>query len=290
MERKIWFIFHLDDTMIGSLDGAVAKLLDRLSKVLDARPRAKAAIAEAMEAAKQARNDSNDMDFSEALNFVQLLQASSNTEENEEVRKIYELSMNTREHLKCGALVLMQSLRGMNKRIAFVTEGPDEKQLETISKLELESFIDHRDFLMAPPDKVSRKQFFEWAAAERGVAPGNICYIASDVERDLKPAREAGYFTIQLAEDDNIYLGPPDIRGCPPEVWDAPPAADLRDNFGSSFDPPMVRVNTLYKLHHVLQMDRGGKFMMGKDVWKITHDSDAPCRACRMIMENGIVI
>ncbi|KAJ3576627.1 hypothetical protein NPX13_g3636 [Xylaria arbuscula] len=139
-----------------------------------------------------------------------------------ELLTLYETTLRETLELKCGAMDLLRAIKGQGKKIAVITEGPQDAQEWTINNLGISPYV---DFLATTNHfKLSKTAgLFSRVLDELGISPSEIAYIGDSELRDMTPATELGIFCFHFAEDKNCNL----------ERY-----------------PP--RINTLNKLEHIL--------------------------------------
>ncbi|OAA60177.1 Haloacid dehalogenase-like hydrolase [Cordyceps fumosorosea ARSEF 2679] len=134
----------------------------------------------------------------------------------------YETALVGAHELKCGAIGLLSTIKGMGKKIVVITEGPQDGQERTVNALGIRNYIDFlattNHFRVSKVDGLFRK-----VLQHLGISSDEIAYVGDSEERDMEPAIAEGIFSIHLAEAKNISL---------------------------SSSPP--RVNTLRKLQYIM--------------------------------------
>ena len=143
----------------------------------------------------------------------------------DELLEIYETTMTASLELKAGVLELMSTVRSMGKRIAIITEGPQDAQNRTISALGLKKYS---DFIGTSNQFSCAKTsgLFPAVLSHLGITPGDMAFIGDSEERDIKPALVEGIFAIHFAETKH-----------------------------SSLDIDAPKISTFRKLQYILSMD-----------------------------------
>ena len=128
---------------------------------------------------------------------------------------------------KAGALSLLSYHRSIGKKIAIVTEGPQDAQQWTIEKLGLAEYVD----VLVTTNKfgVSKTEgLFEKVLDSLGIEGRDIVYVGDNYARDIVPAQEQKITTVHFSEDDGVVLS---LQG--------------------------MRVNSLLKIENVLRSGQG---------------------------------
>jgi putative hydrolase of the HAD superfamily len=115
--------------------------------------------------------------------------------------------------LKCGAISLLSTLKGMGKKLVIMTEGPQDAQERTIHRLGIGGYID----ILATTNHfgaTTTNGLFMKVLEHLGISPSGIAYIGDDELRDMKPAMAEGIFSIHLAETKHVSLNtfPPQLN------------------------------------------------------------------------------
>jgi len=125
----------------------------------------------------------------------------------------YEDTLTASLELKCGAVSLLSALKEMGKKIAVVTEGPQDAQERTIDALGIGKYVDFlattNRFRVAKTDGL-----FAEVLRHLGISSGDMAYVGDSEERDMNPAMAKGIFSIHLAEAKHVSLdsSPPRIN------------------------------------------------------------------------------
>ncbi|KAK8131724.1 Glyceraldehyde 3-phosphate phosphatase [Apiospora sp. TS-2023a] len=137
--------------------------------------------------------------------------------------ELYEKAITDSLELKSGALDLFALIRRSGRKIAVITEGPEDAQARTVDQMGLTDSVD----LVATSNYfgVSKTNgLFQAVLDDLNISTSDIAYIGDSEERDMKPAMELGIFCIHFSERKNCNL---------------------------ESHPP--RINTLNKLTHILR-------------------------------------
>lgn len=118
---------------------------------------------------------------------------------------LYETELKSSLELKSGEIELLTILKSLGKKIAIITEGPQDAQVWTLDELGLTGYVD----LLATSNhfKVSKTNGLLGTVLEHlGIPPSDMAYIGDSEERDIKPARDIGIFCIHFSERKNCNL------------------------------------------------------------------------------------
>ncbi len=140
---------------------------------------------------------------------------------------IYEAALATSLRLKSGALSLLTTLKNRGKKIAIITEGPEDAQIWTLHQLGLHPYVDFlattNRFRTSKVGGLLRK-----VLNTLNIGTTDVVYIGDSWPRDMEPAIEEGVLGIHYSEMDNISL-----------------------------DLSPIRVNSLWKVKHLLGGEGG---------------------------------
>jgi HAD superfamily hydrolase (TIGR01549 family) len=117
----------------------------------------------------------------------------------------YEETLTKALELKCGALDLLETLRALGKKIAVITEGPQDAQERTMRALGL---VDKADFLATTSAfGVSKTTgLFERVMDHLKISPADMVFVGDNEQRDMLPATRLGIYGIHYAEKENFSL------------------------------------------------------------------------------------
>jgi putative hydrolase of the HAD superfamily len=106
---------------------------------------------------------------------------------------------------KAGALTLLPYLRSIGKKVAIITEGPQDAQEWTIEKLGLSKHLDE----LVTTNKFGKSKtdgLFPSVLSALGIEGKDMVYIGDNYARDIVPAQEQGITTIHFSEAENVVL------------------------------------------------------------------------------------
>ncbi|TDZ22027.1 hypothetical protein Cob_v004797 [Colletotrichum orbiculare MAFF 240422] len=117
-----------------------------------------------------------------------------------ELLAIYEEALARSLQLKDGALSLLSTLRRVGKKIAVVTEGPQDAQERTVEQLGLAEYV---DFLATTNFfRVSKVDgLFPKVLEHLQISAADMVFIGDSSSRDMIPAGEANILCILYAEE-----------------------------------------------------------------------------------------
>lgn len=106
---------------------------------------------------------------------------------------------------KAGALTLLPYLRSIGKKVAIITEGPQDAQEWTIEKLGLSEHLDE----LVTTNKFGKSKtdgLFQSVLSALEIEGRDMVYIGDNYARDIVPTQEQGITTIYLSESENVVL------------------------------------------------------------------------------------
>ncbi|KAF9871391.1 had-superfamily subfamily variant 1 [Colletotrichum karsti] len=207
LNRKSWFGFDLDDTLhefrrassaatnqviqsISQRHGTpVQSLKDEYSTIL--REKTSSAFADGKTSIEYRRER-----FSTLLErFFLPLDAAF----IEQLLDTYEKTLAESLKLKDGALSLLSMLKKSGKKVAVITEGPQDAQERTVKHL---GIADHIDLLATTNFfGVSKTEgLFPKVLDHLGISAADMVYVGDNAARDVVPAEKAGILCIHYNE------------------------------------------------------------------------------------------
>lgn len=119
--------------------------------------------------------------------------------------EFYETTLMEFLQLKDGVLELFATIHAQGKKIAVITEGPQDAQERTIKRLRI---AEHIDFLATTNffgvSKVDG--LFPKVLGHLNIAPSDIAYVGDSKERDMRPAHGTGICCIQFSPNEEAML------------------------------------------------------------------------------------
>ncbi|TDZ29829.1 hypothetical protein C8035_v003965 [Colletotrichum spinosum] len=208
LAAKSWFGFDLDDTLHEfrrASSGATSQTLEVVSQ------RYGTATADLKDAYAEILRDKTLNAFSDGKTsfeyrrdrFAAVLERFSLPQDADflnELLAIYEEALARSLQLKDGALSLLSTLRRVGKKIAVVTEGPQDAQERTVEQLGLAEYV---DFLATTNFfRVSKVDgLFPKVLEHLQISAADMVFIGDNSSRDMIPAGEANILCIFYAEE-----------------------------------------------------------------------------------------
>ncbi|TEA12982.1 Pyrimidine 5'-nucleotidase YjjG [Colletotrichum sidae] len=208
LAAKSWFGFDLDDTLHEfrrASSGATSQTLEVVYQ------RYETATADLKDAYAEILRDKTLNAFSDGKTsfeyrrdrFAALLERFSLPQDADflsELLAIYEEALARSLLLKDGALSLLSTLRRVGKKIAVVTEGPQDAQERTVEQLGLAEYVD----VLATTNffRVSKVDgLFPKVLEHLQISAADMVFIGDSSSRDMIPAGEANILCILYAEE-----------------------------------------------------------------------------------------
>ncbi|ETS84494.1 hypothetical protein PFICI_02519 [Pestalotiopsis fici W106-1] len=211
--KKTWFGFDLDDTLHEfrrSSGKATHKVLRQISMQYDIPlPALQGEYSHILkEKTANAFSDGKTSFDYRRERFASLLANFSLPQDNTfltEILNSYESTLRASLELKCGALNLLSTIKGMGKKIVIMTEGPQDAQERAVKDLGIDG---HIDFLATTNyfgvTKVDG--LFNKVMKHLCISPEEIVYVGDNEDRDVKPAMAEGILCVHLAETKHVAL------------------------------------------------------------------------------------
>ncbi|KAJ5657733.1 uncharacterized protein N7484_001382 [Penicillium longicatenatum] len=130
---------------------------------------------------------------------------STSMSEIEPLLDIYQSSLRSHLALKPGVVDLFRVLRGLEKNIIVITEGPADAQQWTVKELGLEPYID----ILVTTNEVGTSKvdgLFGVVLGKYGIDAGDIVYFGDNAVRDVQAAGETGILAVLYDEGRNKVL------------------------------------------------------------------------------------
>ncbi|KAI4169925.1 MAG: hypothetical protein LQ343_005306 [Gyalolechia ehrenbergii] len=140
--------------------------------------------------------------------FTALMQAYQIEARNETLQHLlglYKASLQTALALKSGALELLSKLKGLDRKVILVTEGPEDAQRWTMEELGIADKVN----VLITSNKFGRTKtdgLFGIVLTELSVEAKNFVFVGDNIARDIMPAVEAGIMTVHYSESENVRL------------------------------------------------------------------------------------
>ncbi|KAF4945252.1 hypothetical protein FSARC_14470 [Fusarium sarcochroum] len=220
LQTKTWFGFDLDDTLHEFRKASRAATTHCLSRMASDNPHItlqdlqdqyqlilKKGTADAFTDGKTS-HDYRRARFSATLSHFGLSRNSVN-----ELLEDYERVLVENLTLKPGAITLLEAIKSSGRKIAVITEGPQDAQERAVRDLGIDKYI---DFLATTNyfgvAKISG--LFRKVLDHLKIQRQDIVYIGDSQQRDVEPATKEGIYAIHLHEDQTepLVLHPPSIN------------------------------------------------------------------------------
>ncbi|KAF4450099.1 hydrolase-the HAD superfamily protein [Fusarium austroafricanum] len=219
LQAKAWFGFDLDDTLHEFHNASRAATTHCLTRIANENPQItlqdlqdqygiilKQGTADAFTDGKTS-HDYRRARFAATLSHFGL---SHNVDE---LLEEYERVLVDNLTLKTGAVSLLEAIKASGRKVAVITEGPQDAQERAVRDLGIEPYI---DFLATTNlfgvAKISG--LFGKVLDHLKIKPDGIVYIGDSQQRDIEPATAEGIYVIHLheAQMEPLVLQPPSIN------------------------------------------------------------------------------
>ncbi|KAM0421111.1 hypothetical protein ACHAPT_011182 [Fusarium lateritium] len=220
LQAKTWVGFDLDDTLHEFRKASRAAVTHCLSRIANENPHSKVedleeqyriilkqGTASAFTDGKTSHDYRRER-FGATLSHFQL-----NHDSIEELLHDYERVLVENLTLKPGALPLLKAIKESGRKIAVITEGPQDAQERAVRDLGIASYIDFlattNRFGVAKTSRLFGKVLEHLKLQSR-----EIVYVGDSKERDVEPATDEGIYVIHLREDQasSLTLDPSSIN------------------------------------------------------------------------------
>ncbi|KAF4763566.1 hypothetical protein N7455_010984 [Penicillium solitum] len=150
--------------------------------------------------------------------FGRLLQAHELIDDSllDRLLEVYRDSLRENLTLKGGALHLLQTLQGLEKKVIVITEGPADAQEWTVQELGIRSYID----VLVTTNEVGKSKvdgLFGIVLEKYGIAAEDIVYFGDNGIRDVQAARQEGIMAVLYDEKEQSRLN--DASGLRVNSW-----------------------------------------------------------------------
>jgi FMN phosphatase YigB (HAD superfamily) len=217
--EKTWFGFDLDDTLhefrkasraaslpifehiAQSCDATVEDLRATYSKILSQKTSGAFTDGKSSETYRKER-------------FSALMEAYSvrfTDTTLDQLAAVYKESLQSSLEAKPGAVSLLRYLKHIGKKIAIVTEGPEDAQEWTLEKLGIASNVD----VLVTTNRFRRAKvdgLFVLVLKHLNIDAESIVYVGDSLERDISPARAEGILAVQFDEMESAFLDMTDLK------------------------------------------------------------------------------
>ncbi|KAM0244297.1 hypothetical protein ACHAP5_006413 [Fusarium lateritium] len=220
LQKKTWFGFDLDDTLHEFRKASRAATTHCLHRIASENPDIalqdlqeqygtilKQGTADAFTDGKTS-HDYRRARFSATLSHFGLSHNSV-----DELLEDYERVLVENLTLKPGAISLLEAIKESGRKIAVITEGPQDAQERAVRDLGIDKYI---DFLATTNyfgvAKISG--LFRKVLDHLKIQPEDLVYAGDSQPRDIEPATKEGIYAIHLHEDQTepLVLHPPSVN------------------------------------------------------------------------------
>ncbi|KAJ3515261.1 hypothetical protein NM208_g14984 [Fusarium decemcellulare] len=216
LRTKTWFGFDLDDTLHEfrrASRAATTHCLNRIAiknpqvKLEDLQEQYQAILKQGTAGAFTDGKSSHDYRrerFTATLRHFEL-----SHDLIEDLLEDYERVLVENLTLKAGALSLLKAIKSSGRKIAVITEGPQDAQERAVRDLGIANYI---DFLATTNHFGVAKTsgLFGKVLGHLEIQPSEIAYVGDSKERDIEPATQEGIYAIHLrdAQENSLVLDP----------------------------------------------------------------------------------
>jgi putative hydrolase of the HAD superfamily len=207
-----WFFFDLDDTLHSFRKASSAATTETLQLILASNPTATASLLDLQSSYRsilKLRTQAAFVDgktshlYREERFRILLEEYEMKADQDVMIRLLacYEKTLTANLMLKPHALELWKSLESRGKKIAIITEGPQDAQERTIDALGLASYVDH----LATTNKYGIAKtdgLYPRVLKSLGLRAEEVVTVGDSWERDIVPARRAGICAVWFNEHD----------------------------------------------------------------------------------------
>ena len=217
--EKTWFGFDLDDTLheFRKASGAASfTIFELISQTCDANIEELRATYSNILSQKTSsaftEGKSSDTYRKERFSILMKAHSASFTDDTlDQLAAAYERSLESSLEAKPGAVSLLRYLKSIRKKIAIVTEGPEDAQKWTLEKLGITDYVD----VLITSNRIGRTKvdgLFELMLKQLEIDARDVVYVGDSVKRDLAPARAEGIFSILCSEAEELALDGQELK------------------------------------------------------------------------------
>lgn len=217
--NKSWFGFDLDDTLHGfrkASRAASSTVFELISQTCEATIEELRTTYSTILSQKtsNAFADGKSSDIYRKERFSALMKAHSigfTDTTLDQLAAAYKSSLESSLEIKPGAVSLLRRLKHIGKKVAIVTEGPEDAQKWTLEKLGIASYVD----VLITSNRFGKTKvdgLFGLALKHLEINAQDVVYIGDSLEKDIYPARAEGILTIAFNETLSVVLDVTDLR------------------------------------------------------------------------------
>ncbi|SPJ91030.1 uncharacterized protein FTOL_13432 [Fusarium torulosum] len=220
LQTKAWFGFDLDDTLHEFRKASRAATTYCLSRIASKNPgitlqnlQEQYGIILKQGAADAFTDGKTSHDYRRARFTATLSHFGLSHNSVDELLEDYERVLVENLTLKPGAIALLEAIKTSGRKIAVITEGPQDAQERAIRDLGIDKYI---DFLATTNyfgvAKISG--LFGKVLNHLEIQHQDLVYVGDSQPRDIEPATKEGIYAIHLHEDQTepLVLHPPSVK------------------------------------------------------------------------------
>ncbi|KAF5611173.1 hydrolase-the HAD superfamily [Fusarium subglutinans] len=220
LQARTWFGFDLDDTLHEFRKASREATTSVLTCIASENPsttlrdlQAQYGIILKQGTADEFTDGKTSYDYRRARFVATLSHFGLRHDRVDELLEDYERVLVDNLTLKPGAVSLLEAIKASGRKIAVITEGPQDAQQRAVRDLGIEEYMDFlattNFFGVAKIDGLFGK-----VLDHLKITPQDIVYIGDSQERDIEPANKEGILAIHLHEAQTapLVLQPPSIN------------------------------------------------------------------------------
>lgn len=220
LQTKTWFGFDLDDTLHEFRKASRAATTYCLSRIASKNPgitlqnlQEQYGIILKQGAADAFTDGKTSHDYRRARFTATLSHFGLSHNSVDELLEDYERVLVENLTLKPGAIALLEAIKTSGRKIAVITEGPQDAQERAVRDLGIDKYI---DFLATTNyfgvAKISG--LFGKVLNHLEIQHQDLVYVGDSQPRDIEPANKEGIYAIHLHEDQTepLVLHPPSVK------------------------------------------------------------------------------
>ncbi|KAF5553347.1 hydrolase-the HAD superfamily [Fusarium mexicanum] len=220
LQARSWFGFDLDDTLHEFRKASREATTSVLTRIASENPsttlqdlQTQYGIILKQRTAHAFTDGKTSHDYRRARFAATLSHFGLRHDRVDELLEDYERVLVDNLALKPGAISLLEAIKASGRKIAVITEGPQDAQQRAVRDLGIEKYIDFlattNFFGVAKIDGLFGK-----VLDHLKITPPDIVYIGDSQDRDIEPANKEGILAIHLHEAQTapLVLQPPSIN------------------------------------------------------------------------------
>ncbi|KAF4993622.1 hypothetical protein FGRMN_6340 [Fusarium graminum] len=220
LQQKTWFGFDLDDTLHEFRKASRAATTHCLSRIASENPgitlqdlQEQYGIILRHGTADAFTDGKTSHDYRRARFTATLSHFGMSHNLVNELLEDYERVLVENLTLKTGAVSLLEAVKASGRKIAVITEGPQDAQERAVRDLGIDKYI---DFLATTNyfGVAKTSGLFSKVLDHLRIQAEDLVYIGDSQPRDIEPATKEGIYAIHLHEDQTepLVLQPPSVN------------------------------------------------------------------------------